>query len=312
MFTAERVAGKRASRSHSTWWSCIRDPGLVRGDRSGRAGGGAGDDPGTQPGASGSLSRSAFFFTVACVFVLLEAEFLAALQVLVYIGAVAILLMFGIMLTRNIQGDDPNSDAVGVEASRAPGRAAHLRGTRVRYQHSASNRQSEILGDHGYPSPDCPGQRGRACQTGLLPSTTWRKVVGRELMTRYMIAFEVAGLLLTAALVGAIAIAHREEIEPKAGFRPARSQAGQAPPGTARSALRLARAPSIRKTVNYAHRKAEDRGVIRIGDVRLKPDLLERNDEHRHPTHLVSLLRGRLIRDRSGGRAWCAAMRSRC
>ena len=50
-----------------------------------------------------------FFFTVACVFVLLEAEFLAALQVLVYIGAVAILLMFGIMLTRNIQGDDPSS-----------------------------------------------------------------------------------------------------------------------------------------------------------------------------------------------------------
>src|SRR3954452_23221968 len=47
-----------------------------------------------------------FFFTVACQFVLLEAEFLAAIQVLVYIGAVAILLMFGIMLTRNIQGDD--------------------------------------------------------------------------------------------------------------------------------------------------------------------------------------------------------------
>ncbi len=36
-------------------------------------------------------------------------------------------------------------------------------------------------------------------------------------MTRYVIAFEVAGLLLTAALVGAIAIAHREEIEPKPG-----------------------------------------------------------------------------------------------
>ena len=52
-----------------------------------------------------------FFFTVACVFVLLEAEFLAALQVLVYIGAVSILLMFGIMLTRNIQGDDPSHTA---------------------------------------------------------------------------------------------------------------------------------------------------------------------------------------------------------
>ena len=56
-----------------------------------------------------ALFLVAFFFTIACQFVLLEAEFLAALQVLVYIGAVAILLMFGIMLTRNIQGDDPKS-----------------------------------------------------------------------------------------------------------------------------------------------------------------------------------------------------------
>ncbi len=42
------------------------------------------------------------------------------------------------------------------------------------------------------------------------------KVVGDELLTRYVIAFEVAGLLLTAALVGAIALAHREEHEPGA------------------------------------------------------------------------------------------------
>src|SRR6201986_308852 len=56
-----------------------------------------------------ALFLIAFFFTVACQFVLLEAEFLAALQVLVYIGAVAIILMFGIMLTRNVQGDDPMS-----------------------------------------------------------------------------------------------------------------------------------------------------------------------------------------------------------
>ncbi len=65
-----------------------------------------------------ALYLIAFFFTVACQFVLLEAEFLAALQVLVYIGAVAILLMFGIMLTRNIQGDDPTQHALGVEGFR--------------------------------------------------------------------------------------------------------------------------------------------------------------------------------------------------
>jgi NADH-quinone oxidoreductase subunit J len=34
--------------------------------------------------------------------------------------------------------------------------------------------------------------------------------VGDEMMTRFVVPFEVAGLLLTAALVGAIALAHRE------------------------------------------------------------------------------------------------------
>src|SRR3954449_2105691 len=59
-----------------------------------------------------ALFLVAFFFTIACQFVLLEAEFLAAIQVLIYIGAVAILMMFGIMLTRNIQGDDTTTPSL--------------------------------------------------------------------------------------------------------------------------------------------------------------------------------------------------------
>ena len=66
-----------------------------------------------------ALSWSAFFFLVACQFVLLEAEFLAAIQVLVYIGAVAILMMFGIMLTRNIQGDETTGGQRGREVPAA-------------------------------------------------------------------------------------------------------------------------------------------------------------------------------------------------
>src|SRR3954453_10497472 len=64
-----------------------------------------------------ALFLVAFFFTIACQFVLLEAEFLAAIQVLVYIGAVAILLMFGIMLTKNIQGDVTTIVSKGVGLS---------------------------------------------------------------------------------------------------------------------------------------------------------------------------------------------------
>ena len=47
------------------------------------------------------------------------------------------------------------------------------------------------------------------------------KAVGDEMMTRFVVPFEVAGLLLTAAVVGAIALAHREgdDEEPRLGSR---------------------------------------------------------------------------------------------
>jgi NADH-quinone oxidoreductase subunit J len=160
-----------------------------------------------------ALYLIAFFFTVACQFVLLEADFLAALQVLVYIGAVAIILMFGIMLTRNIQGDDPASSP---SPWRLPGLVAGLavfvvlaygigsqKGIGSQYSWAATEKRPAI--DRGAGPEVSP--RSRAVND-------MARVVGHELTTRYLIAFEVAGLLLTAALVGAIAIAHREEPEP--------------------------------------------------------------------------------------------------
>jgi NADH-quinone oxidoreductase subunit J len=56
------------------------------------------------------------------------------------------------------------------------------------------------------------------------------KVVGVELMTRYVVAFEMAGILLTAALVGAIALAHREENEPDVTSRPEHAAHRAVPP----------------------------------------------------------------------------------
>ena len=52
-------------------------------------------------------------------------------------------------------------------------------------------------------------------------------------MTRYVVGFEVAGLLLTAALVGAIALAHREEDEPDDAARGDRTGAADARRSTA-------------------------------------------------------------------------------
>lgn len=47
------------------------------------------------------------FLTIAGIFITLNADFLAAAQVLIYVGAVAILLIFAIMLTREVQRGNP-------------------------------------------------------------------------------------------------------------------------------------------------------------------------------------------------------------
>src|SRR4051812_11391745 len=131
------------------------------------------------------------------------------MQVLVYIGAVAILLMFGIMLTRNIQGDVTTTVApgwvipalfagLGLFVVLAFGINNQV-GVRDRSEWAATSERPSIAPVEGQP----PSERALAINN-------MGKAVGIELMTRFAIPFEVAGLLLTAALVGAIALAHRE------------------------------------------------------------------------------------------------------
>src|ERR671924_831633 len=47
----------------------------------------------------------ASFFTVAALYLLMEAEFIAVVQVLIYVGAISILILFAIMLTRHVTGE---------------------------------------------------------------------------------------------------------------------------------------------------------------------------------------------------------------
>ena len=120
-----------------------------------------------------ALYLVAFFFTVACQFVLLEAEFLAALQVLVYIGAVAIILMFGIMLTRNIQGDDPASTP---SAWQLPGLVAGLGvflvlAYGITFQKGIGNQP--VVGDDRAFGPRLTSRRRSARRRGRRRSTTW-------------------------------------------------------------------------------------------------------------------------------------------
>lgn len=167
-----------------------------------------------------ALYLVAFFFIVAVQFVLLEAEFLAAIQVLVYIGAVAILLMFGIMLTRNIQGDATTTVS---SAWALPAVVAGL-GLFVVLVFGINNN----VAPNGRPEwaavstrPSIAPQEGQPPSPRAEAINNMGKTVGNEMMTRFVVPFEVAGLLLTAALVGAIALAHREgdDESPRLGAR---------------------------------------------------------------------------------------------
>ena len=148
-----------------------------------------------------------FFFVVACQFVLLEAEFLAAIQVLVYIGAVAILMMFGIMLTKNIQGDVTTTVSRGLGASAlAAGLAFFFVLVFGINNHVGLRGRSDWAATVRRPVLAAASPRAAAVND-------MGKAVGDEMMTRYALPFEVAGLLLTVALVGAVALAHRESGE---------------------------------------------------------------------------------------------------
>ena len=178
-----------------------------------------------------ALFLVAFFFVVACQFVLLEAEFLAAVQVLVYVGAVAILLMFGIMLTRNVQGDDTTSVPKGWAIP------ALLASFSLFFVLAFGINNHVGLGDRGNwsasgrrPPLDAPG---RSSPTRAEVVNDMGRAVGNELLTRYALAFEVAGLLLTAALVGAVALAHRDADGDETSRRGPTSKAGRAGAGAA-------------------------------------------------------------------------------
>ncbi|MFO0956381.1 MAG: NADH-quinone oxidoreductase subunit J [Isosphaeraceae bacterium] len=153
-----------------------------------------------------------FFALIACMFLLLEAEFLAAMQVLVYIGAVAILLLFGIMLTRNIQGGEyvPSGWAAYLPAFVVSIGLFGVLAWAISAEQGAASRPSWSSQSVRPPSsaagPADPLPE-RAMTINRMP-----RLIGDELMTRHAVAFELAGLLLTVAVVGAVALAMRDDL----------------------------------------------------------------------------------------------------
>jgi NADH-quinone oxidoreductase subunit J len=121
----------------------------------------------------------------AAQYILLAAEFVAWVQVLIYIGAVVILFLFGIMLTRAPMGDleglDNRQGLPAVVATLA------LIGTLTALLVDAFSDQ-EIVLDAPTPTAD----------------------IATQVFKVYVVPFEAVSILLLAALVGAIVLARRD------------------------------------------------------------------------------------------------------
>jgi len=162
------------------------------------------------------ITHAAFFmvlaFTaVAGVFVMLGADFLAATQVLIYVGAIAVMFLFAIMVSDLKElSDNPAGRLTGSEASAAaPGPAGRVAAPWLVLAGLVAVGFAALvlaaLGRSGVPAVRIAAAAGA-------PTTA---PIGQALFGPFLVPFEVASVTLLAALVGAIVIAGRESAGPE-------------------------------------------------------------------------------------------------
>jgi NADH-quinone oxidoreductase subunit J len=134
-----------------------------------------------------ALSLTVSFAGLAAAYLQLGAQFVGFTQILVYIGAVAILIVFAILLTR---GSEPPQQSI-VSSGWFSGVIVTI----------------AVLGVLVYAIAKSPASR-RAAQPHV--DVTVHQI-GDALMNKFVLPLEVVGLLLTAALIGAVIIAMKEE-----------------------------------------------------------------------------------------------------
>ena len=150
---------------------------------------------------SKDLFRSAMFLivsflSVAGLFVLLRAEFLAAVQVLIYVGAIAVLLLFAILMTRDVESGNPSNRQivpVGVLAALFGAAAIFV----------AIFTEWTIL-DTALLDPEQVAPELSNDVVTVFSNTV--RPLAELLIRDFVLAFEVASVLLLAAIIGALAL----------------------------------------------------------------------------------------------------------
>lgn len=148
-----------------------------------------------------ALSLLIMFFHVAGLYVTLHAEFLAAVQIIVYAGAILVLYLFVVMLL-NVKREDRFHGQLPVAAFL--GLVMLTEGLIL-----AAQRQHDP--DSGHPRP-APTEHLTEASSGMADVTASgnTETIGEVLYSTYLFPFEVASLILLVAMIGAIILAKRD------------------------------------------------------------------------------------------------------
>jgi NADH-quinone oxidoreductase subunit J len=136
------------------------------------------------------LALILFFLGIAGHYFLLRADFLAAVQILLYVGAVAVLILFAIMLTRHVTGTEGEREVLGGKWWAGMGTAIILAGLLW-----------AVIGGDPMTTQLAAGAPGTSVAD-----------IGQVLVSNWVVPLEAMGVLLTAALIGAVVIALEEII----------------------------------------------------------------------------------------------------
>ena len=141
------------------------------------------------------LSLVLTFFSTACLWLLLQAEFLGIVLVLVYIGAVMILFLFVVMM---------------LDIDFAELRAGFVKNVPLGLLLAVVLAAELVLGIGAYQAGAVTlgtPEAGAATVSATVPNI---EAIGGLLYSKYVFMFETAGLILLVAMVGAIVLTHRK------------------------------------------------------------------------------------------------------
>jgi len=129
------------------------------------------------------------FLGVAGVYLLLSADFLAAVQVLIYIGAIVVLMMFALMLTHRVMTTNLSQTLGQWWVTSLPVALGIL----------IILFRVFVVYPWGVRAP-----------AGAAPTTG---IIGQALLTKYVLPFELASIVLLVAMVGAIILAKEDKFD---------------------------------------------------------------------------------------------------